>query len=133
MQPYNGSVSSTYVEFFGSIVSKFPSDDYVFLRSDSNVYTLFIGSLDLDGTLFSGDAECYQLSFDSSYQSNYYNLTHFSSDCSVDASSGVVYSNLGYFPTLSERGSSYDFATLVLSMCCCFVLIFNFIFNFIRR
>ncbi len=133
MQPYAGSVSSSYVDLFGSIVSKYPFEDYVFLRNDSNQYTLYIGDLTLEGASFFGDAVCYQLTYDNTYQTSYYTLTQTDAACSVDVSNGIVYSNLGFYPTLTERGSVYDFATLLLLfVCCCYILISS-IFNAIRR
>lgn len=133
MQPYAGSISSTYLDLFSGIAAKDPCKDYVFLRSDVNTYTMYVGDLTLDGDHFSGDATCYQIVYDNSYQSNYYNLTQLQSMCSVDVAGGLVYSNLGYYPTLTERGSTYDFATLFLLVVCCCVCLFNCIFNAIRR
>lgn len=133
MQPYAGSISSTYIDMFSSIASKHPVDDYVFLRSDANTYCLYVGDLDLDDAVFTGDCVCYKLVYDNTYQSSYYTLSETAASCNVDASDGIVYSNLGYYPTLDGGDHMYDFAILVLQVVCCCVCLCNGVFGAVRR
>ena len=137
---YQGTISTTYLTFFKDIVAGISIfDDYVFYRSSDNTYSLVTGDLELQGTTFvlNGEGQEYEITQNSGsgYSSSYYSLSVSAvSDLSVRARDYLVYSNLGHYPRLEERGEVYEFALLmafcIFGSCCLIRPISNFVLRF---
>lgn len=116
---YQGTISTTYSTMFRDVVSSLPPQyDYVFYRSGDDNYTLVAGDLEYNGTFrLKGTGKEYVITnvSGSGYQSTYYayevnDLNSFT----LSPGRYLVYSNLGDYPTLEERGVQYEFSTLLL-------------------
>lgn len=123
----NGSISSTYITYFKDIISgQSINSDYVAFRSSQYEYILAVGNIDYDGT-FKGNGAIKIYTFDTESSNYNQNLRYtISSDSNFSLSRGetVVYSNLGDYPQLIERGSHYEVITAVLvGVCMCSVVI----------
>ena len=129
-----GNISSTYTTIFQDVIDGLnPLDDYVFYRSGNYEYRMYVGDLDLSNSLFTGqDLDLYILK----YNQSGYNQTSYTYEKSngqsiyLDVGSNLVYSNLGGYPSLVERG---DFLVLsqiifmfIIVLCCLIRPIFNF-------
>ena len=137
---YQGTISTTYLTFFKDIVAGLSIfDDYVFYRSSDNTYTMITGDIYLSGTTFllNGNGAKYEISqvSGSGYNNSYYSLgVSTVSDYTIRAKDFLVYSNLGYYPRLEERGVVYEFAMLtafiIFGACCLVRPLSNFVLRF---
>lgn len=130
---YEGNMSSTYVTYFRDIVSGIGfNDNYVAFRSGEYEYTMIVGDLDFNGSTFSLVSPGVQYKFTSgSGYNSYYNysvsdITNFS----LNVGSSIIYSDLGRYPQLIERGAKYETFTAVLM---CTALLGVVIGRFFRR
>ena len=110
-----GNISSTYTTIMEDILQSTKiSDDYVYFRSGQYTYTLITGDLELNGTTFTGsEVDRYTIStgsYNQTYTYSHSNDTNFR----LNAQNYMVYSNLGFYPTLIERGAMYEYATIIL-------------------
>lgn len=129
-----GNISSTYTTIFQDILDGCnPLDDYVFYRSGNYEYKMYVGDLDLNENIFTGnDLECYTLSYSQSgYNNSIYSYnTTTGHSIYLNASNYLLYSNLGNYPTLVERGdfvvTLQIFLLVLISLCCLIRPIFNF-------
>ena len=122
-EAYDGNVSSTYVTLFRDLVGKLPlTDDYVFFRSDQYEYKLVSGDLEYeDGVFSSSEVTVYRVITNTAYNSTY-SLFHLEeTDFRLAPGKMVVYSNLGHYPELLDRGAFYSLATLILLLACVFM------------
>lgn len=114
----DGNISSTYTTIMEDILQNTKiTDDYVYFRDGQYSYTLITGDLDYNGGVFTGSkVERYTITTSTqSYNQSIYRISHTNdTNFRLDASDYLVYSNLGYYPTLIERGYIYDYATLLL-------------------
>lgn len=129
-----GNISNTYTTIFQDVIDGLnPLDDYVFYRSGNYEYRMYVGDLDLSGNLFTGqDLDLYILK----YSQSGYNQTSYTYEKSdgqsiyLDVGSNLVYSNLGGYPSLVERGEFLDLAKIIfmfiIALCCLIRPIFNF-------
>lgn len=121
---YEGNISSTYTNIFGDLNIS-PFDDYVFFRSGQYTYTLVVGDISLEGTTFTATDTIKNYTIDttsnSGYGSSVYNyFVTDESGFSLDVGSNLIYSNLGSYPRLTERGEYYELFTaflLCLALC----------------
>lgn len=135
---YNsGNISTTYNSLFEDIVQGLPvNDDYVFFRNSQYEYILIAGDLDYNGVSFSANTKLkeYILTTTQASYNNYYTYEVNEIDgMNLNTTNKIVYSNLGDFPRLIERGSTYEYTqlfTLVIIGCC---LLVRPIFEFILR
>lgn len=132
----DGNISSTYTTIFRDILEDTNIfEDYVFFRSGQYEYTMIVGDITLSGTSFSAaDFTEYVISYTSgSYgsTSNYSYTTSTGTNFSLSVSDNLVYSNLGHYPKLIERGVYYEFASLVtlciIGMCMLMRPMFQFV------
>ena len=133
---YEGSFSSTYVTYFRDILAKCSySDDYVAFRSGQYDYIMVVGDIEYkNGRFTSTDTlDLYKFSTNSSYNSNYYLTVSTENNFSLDSNDYIVYSNLGYFPSLSERGEILNYATFFAIICLCVCSLIRPIFKFNLR
>lgn len=131
----SGNISTTYIEIFEDVLNSVPvSSDYVFFRSGQYTYTMVVGDFEYNNKVFSGEKYTeYTLTTSSSgYTQNthHYNVAE-GQNLNLNASNYLIYSNLGNYPTLIERGSSYDFTLLyafvIFGLACCVRPIFQFV------
>lgn len=113
-----GQISSTYVTYFRDIVSGIGfNDNYVAFRSGQYSYTMVVGDLEYNDGLFSlkENGKEYVFSanntgYNSQYNYNVNNITNFS----VAVGDNIIYSDLGEFPQLVDRGAKIETFTAVL-------------------
>lgn len=130
---YDGSPSNTYITYFRDILSGEDfNSNYVAFRSGQNEYIMLVGELELNGDNVSlkGNGKEYKFyTLDSgSYNSNYrYSVKEVSSG-SVNVGDYIVYSDLGGFPELIERGDKYEGLTVLLITTGLLCIVINRIF-----
>lgn len=138
---YDGNISTSQLTYFRDIVSNIGiNDSYVFFRANQYDYKLVVGSLKNDGATFianpSDYVTIYNLDTETSYNSAYSYDVSREQNFSLDASDKLVYSNLGNYPSLDERGTYYAFATffviVVIGICALIRPLFNFVLRIIR-
>lgn len=116
-EPYDGNMSSTYITYFRDIVSGIGfKDNYIAFRSGQNEYTMIVGELAYDGESFIlvGSGTEYTIYNDSSYNGVYtYNVSSVENR-SVTPIDKIVYSDLGNYPQLIDRGAKYETLTTFL-------------------
>lgn len=132
---YDGNISTTYITIFRDIVGKIDlKDDYVFFRSGQYEYSLIAGDLTFDGSTFNADeATQYVIVTNSSYNSSYEYSTGAIRSWSLTPGTALIYSSLGHYPTLVERGDQYELSTLFMLGVILCVLIIRPIFSFTLR
>lgn len=128
----NGNLSTTYVTYFKDIVSGIGfNDNYVAFRSGQYSYTLIVGDLEFNNNTFTlnGAGKSYEYSTTSSnYNSQYYYYVDDISNFSLEVDNQIIYSDLGYYPQLVERGAKYEIITAVLLCIMCLSVVINRIF-----
>lgn len=131
----NGTISSTYVTYFRDILagSKF-NDNYVAFRSGQYEYIMLVGKLEKSGNTISlvEEGKEYKFYTDSGtqYNSTYRYSVKDVSTGSVDVGNNIIYSDLGDYPELIERGDKYEALTLfVLVVVLCAVVINRIFFT----
>lgn len=134
----DGNISTTYLSIFEDVINKLPSNyDYVFFRSNQYEYTLIAGELSFDDGTFTAESyDEYLLTYtQAGYgQTSVYDYSKTSwSDLLLDVNNRLVYSNLGDYPDLIERGSKYEFTTIsiIFIMLLCFII--RPVFEFVMR
>lgn len=132
-----GNLSPTYIAYFEDILGKVsPLDDYVFFRSGANDYTMVVGDLYYSGTTIIGVGECtvYTISeiVESDITSYQFNSA-LSNGYTLNIHNSLVYSNLGDFPDLIERGDYVETALLLLVLVIVFMSLVSRIFSFNLR
>lgn len=134
--PYEGSISTTYITIFGDIVPKLGiGDEYVMFRSDQYTYTLISGDLTLEGSRFEleGEGVRYDLTSTSSYNSYYEYSVYDIDSFSLSAGDHLVYSSLGDYPLLTEGSDNYALASLILFGSFLIALVLRPVFGFCLR
>lgn len=113
----NGNLSSTYVTYFKDIISgQSIMNDYVAFRSGQYTYTMAVGNLNYGGD-FSGNGKVKVYTFDTESSNYNQNLTYtVTTDSSfyLEPSVSVIYSNLGDYPQLIERGANIETINTIL-------------------
>ncbi len=130
--PYsNGNISSTYITYFDDIINNYPLSDYVIWRDTQYNYCLAVGNLKLTNTTISGEnVKLYTI--DTNYQ---YNQSYTLTESSVsefhlyNQNNYLIYSNLGYYPNCTERGSIYEYAVLFILITVCLFYLCRDIFR----
>lgn len=122
---YDGSMSSSVIQYFKDIVSKLPSGmDYVFFRQSQYVYRLvYSDELEISGSSFVASDASYV-----TYDTRYYTFSEGSEGTfRLNPSSYLVYTSLsGMYPTLDSGVRNYEFKTLL------FMLGFGIVFNLVH-
>ncbi len=137
-EPYTeGNISTTYVTYFQDILAKSSiTDDYVFFRSGQYEYKMYVGDITFENGIFSSDSSC--RSFTIGTSSSGYNQTYtFSSSeigsFSLTTNNALIYSNLGSYPDLIERGEYIETASLLLILVIVCMYLVSRIFSFCIR
>lgn len=130
-----GNISTSYAAIFENIVGKVALfSDYVFFRTSQYDYILLVGDLTFENGTFSAEtATEYRICFNSGYNSTYTFNEAIVENASVTPGGTLVYSNLGSYPDLIDRGAFYQFAILVLLLICVFMYLIRSIFTFTLR
>lgn len=125
--PYEGNISTSYLTYFEDILPKLKiNEHYVFLRSGQYQYIMITGDIKYGNGSFSADSDCtvYSMSTNNSYNSYYsYNVTTIDS-LSLNPSDVLVYSDLGNFPELENRGVKHEILQtilIIIFMLCCVI------------
>lgn len=135
---YDGSISSTYVDYASRVPISL-GHEYVFFRDSQYGYTLVSGDLSYSNGVFTLAGEGKQYNFDAVTGSSYGSVTYYTYSTSditnftLNTNNRLVYSSLGDFPTLHERGIMYEEVTLFI-LCVGFVCyIVRSLFAFVLR
>lgn len=133
---YEGNLSSTQLTYFRDILpSTSILDNYVVFRDGQYSYSMVVGKLTYSNGVFTLDepGRIYTINSNSSYNSYYtYDNTTLDS-LTLNTSNKLVYSDLGGFPQLEERGQRYEILTTILIVICCVCFIVRNIFYYRKR
>lgn len=131
-----GNISTTYVTYFDDIVDGLPYNyHYVATRSGQYEYILHASdSLRFDNdTFISDDGITYRISTSSGYNATYEYSSFNEHNFQLNTNDQMVYSDLGQYPRLDERGSVYEFSLLTTAIICCICLLIRPIFKYLLR
>lgn len=127
----NGNISSTYVTYFRDISSglKF-TDKYVAFRSGQYEYTMLVGNISYSDNSFNSSdiLRCYTFSSDGNYGSYYHYNVSDVEGMTLNSSDVILYSNLGDFPQLEERGAKFEAINTLLITIFMLCIVVNRIF-----
>ena len=124
----NGSLGTTYITYFKDILSgtDFRSN-YVAFRSGQYSYSMIVGELENNNGVISlvGSGKEYKFYTESSgYNSQYiYDVIELN-NFSVNTGNSIIYSDVGDYPELIERGAKYETlqTILLVIVCLCFII-----------
>lgn len=119
IEPYDGSISTTYITIFRDMIAKKPiSDNYVFLRTGQNTYKMYVGKFTYENQVLTADGSCYVYILDvgSQYNSGYIFSQAREDDVVVNPGSSLIYSDLGPWPSLQESDQYWFYAIALLLM-----------------
>ena len=138
-EPYaDGNISTTYITIYRDIASNIPfNDDYVMFRSGQYEYKMYVGELAYSLNQFSGSQlTCYAISTNSgsSYSGGtyHYEISE-NQSLQLNCSDILVYSNLGGYPNLYERGDNFEAVLLLFSGIALVCFLTSRIFSFSQR
>lgn len=131
--PYDGNPSNTYIQYFKDIVAGISlKDNYVAFRSAQNEYILCVGELSYaDGIItLNGNGIQYTIGTEGNYNSVYEyevaDVSHFS----LTTNNRIIYSDVGNFPQLIDRGAQYEtYAVILIVVALLGVSIYKFFFS----
>ena len=115
---YDGTISSTYITYFKDTISGIGfNDDYVAFRSGQNEYILIVGELNYTNGLISSVGQVKQYRYYSE-GTNYSSQSRYDvkelNSFSLQLDNYIIYSNLGDYPQLVERGEQYEMLSVLL-------------------
>lgn len=119
---YDGNPSNTYIQYFKDTLSKIPlGDHYVAFRSDQNEYTMVVGDISYANGVFTSESTCHVYTMQSANNYNgYYSYTQGDiGDFYLNPGDHILYSDLGHYPDLEERGQRYEILTTILIVIIC--------------
>lgn len=131
-----GNISSTYITYFEDIVAGIPfGHHYVAFRSDQYNYVLITGDLKYDSngnfTLAgTGTAYTYGTNSGSGYSSIYTYKVEELTSLSLKWTDEIIYSDLGDFPMLTDRGSNYEMLNTLLLIIALLSIVFRGFFRY---
>lgn len=133
---YEGNPSNTQLQYFRDIIPGIGlGDHYVAFRSGQYTYTMLVGDISYDNGIFSSADSCtvYYLETNNSYN-GYYTYSVFEVDSiSLNPEDKIIYSDLGQFPQLEERGAKYEILTTILIATICVGYVTKSIFRYRPR
>lgn len=114
----NGSLGTTYITYFKDILSGAKlTDNYIAFRSGQYSYSMIVGELEYTNGVVSlvGEGKEYIYSTNSSgYNSQYVYNVNSISNFSVSVGDAIIYSDVGDFPELIERGAKFEILNTLL-------------------
>lgn len=113
-----GALSGNYLTYYKDILSGVPfKDNYVAFRDSQYSYIMVVGELECNGEIITlkeqGKAYIFRTE-NQNYGSQYRYYVEDISNFSVDTNNYIVYSDVGDYPQLMERGAKYEVVTAVL-------------------
>lgn len=134
---YEGNISSTQLTYFRDILSGTSIlDNYVCFRDGQYSYQMVVGKLTFNNGVFTLDepGRIYTLDTNGSSYNNYYTYSNATlNDLTLNTSNRIVYSDLGDYPQLEERGQRYEILQTILIVICCVCFIVRNIFYYRKR
>ncbi len=120
---YDGNPSNTYIQYYKDLLASIPlSDNYVVFRSGQYEYQMVVGDIVQNNGLFTSEKECTVYTFsqtETGYNGYYtYDVSTISS-LVLDSGNKIVYSDVGGYPELEERGAKYEILTTILIIAIC--------------
>lgn len=115
--PYEGNPSNTYITYFRDIVSGIGfNDNYVAFRSGQNEYIMVVGDLDYNNgqIVLNSEGSLYTMATDGNYNGYYRYSVDSITDFTLNTEDKIIYSDVGQFPQLVERGAKYEILTTLL-------------------
>lgn len=115
--PYDGTPSNTYIQYFRDIISGIGFDQhYVALRSGQYEYVLAVGDIQYGNDIFTSaeTVELHTITLSSGYNSSTVYSYREIDSLYISTNNQIIYSDLGHFPQLVERGAKYEMFTAVL-------------------
>ena len=114
----SGTISSTYITYFKDTISGIGfSENYVAFRSGQNEYVLIVGKLSLSNNIITSDGVVKQYRYYND-GSNYNTQTRYEvnelNSFSVNIGNYIIYTDLGDYPELIERGAKYEMLSVLL-------------------
>lgn len=115
---YDGNISNTYLQYFRDILPNISIlDSYVLFRNSQYKYILVVGDILYENGTFASNTECtiYTISNETINNGAYqYNVSNIDSFTLTNNNNNIIYSNIGGFPHLEERGTNYEILITVL-------------------
>lgn len=130
--PYEGNISTSNLTYFEDIISKVSIlKDYVLIRNGQYEYSLIVGDLEYSNNKFTANGSCdvYKLNTGSNYNSYYTYSKTTDSSAVINTNSILVYSNLGDFPELENRGDKFEILQTVIIGTLCVGIVIRSIFR----
>lgn len=121
-QGYEGSISSTYTEYFKGILAKHPLKDYVIARTGQYEYICAVGNISYNNSQFTGSGNIdvcriYTYTYNSNFSIEFLKDNNFI----LYPNNNMIYSNLGDYPTLDyganvglQKGGLYVQVVVIL-------------------
>lgn len=114
----NGNLGTTYITYFKDILSGTDIKyNYVAFRSGQYEYVLIVGDLEFNNDTISlvGEGKQYRYyTTSSNYNSQYYYDVSTLNSFSVNVGNSIIYSDVGDFPELIERGAKFEILNSIL-------------------
>lgn len=133
----DGNISSTFLDIATDLTNNISvSDDYIFFRSGQYDYTFIYGNIDFTDGVFSSSTynKIIITTNTSGYNQTRYHYEYSQgSNLSLTTSDYLVYSNLGHYPNLIERGVYYEYTSLFVFVVVALCMLMRPIFNFVLR
>lgn len=133
---YEGNPSNTQLQYFRDIIPGIGlGEHYVAFRSGQYTYDMLVGDISYDNGIFSSADSCtvYHLETSNSYNGYYVYSVSTIDSISLNPEDKIIYSDLGHFPQLEERGAKYEILTTILIATCCVVFVVRNIFYYRKR
>lgn len=134
---YDGNPSNTYIQYYKDILAGLPiTENYVVFRAGQNDYKMVVGDIVQNNGLFTSDKECtvYTFSQTETGYNGYYTYDVSTIDSFVlDSENKIVYSDVGGYPELEERGAKYEILTTILIVAICVGYVCRSIFHYRPR
>lgn len=128
----NGSLSTTYITYFKDILSGTPlKDNYIAFRSGQYSYSLVVGELKYENGTISLNSPGKEYKFyteNTGYNSQYYYDVSELKTFSLNTGNSILYSDIGDYPELIERGAKYEILTTIIISVALLCIVINRIF-----
>lgn len=130
--PYEGNISTSNLTYFEDIISKVSIlKDYVLIRNGQYDYSLIVGDLTYSNNKFTANGSCdvYKLTTGGNYNSYYTYSKTTDTSAVINTNSILVYSNLGDYPELENRGDKFEILQTILLGTVCIAIVISRIFR----
>ena len=124
---YEGNLSATQITYFRDILGgQSILDNYVVFRDGQYSYKMVVGDIVYNNNTFTATETCkvYSINTSSGYNSYYTYNQETIDNLVLTTSNKIVYSDLGNYPQLEERGQKYEILqTIILCIAgCCYII-----------